>query len=183
MCLQNDLKRYAPTTQASCWTRMKFHPVTWEERLCKIGKNSFIKTLVEAKRRNGKSWRLGFRVWGFRVGVCVCLKLFLFAACTALPACVRAYLLEACRARRRKKVGQKWRPPKFNGSWPSLSFVPLLSTSFFAQSLCLCCCFSPFRFVKVCRSLGVSLVRVRLLGILHFKLHMRPCFFLLANRH
>jgi hypothetical protein len=33
---------------------MKFHPVTWEERLCKIGKNSFIKTLVEAKQEMAK---------------------------------------------------------------------------------------------------------------------------------
>lgn len=94
MCLRNDLNRYAPTIQASCWTRMKFHRVTWEDRLCKIGKNNFINTLVEAKTRNGKSWSLGgFRVWGFRVGVCVCLKLFLFAACTALPAGVRACIL------------------------------------------------------------------------------------------
>jgi rubredoxin len=33
----------------------EFRPVTWEERLCKIGKNNFIKTLVEANTRNGKS--------------------------------------------------------------------------------------------------------------------------------
>jgi hypothetical protein len=58
-------------------------------------------------------------------------------------------------------------------AYRSFLFFPPL----FSLKVCVCVA------VEVCGSIGVSLVRVRLLGILHFKLHTRPGFFLLANRH
>jgi len=123
--------------------------------------------------------------------VCVCFKLSLFATCALRcrraggRTCVRAYLLEACRAGRRKKVGAEMATTKVQ----RIMTQPIVRSSsfhlfFFCSKFVFVLLFlPPFRFVKVCGSLGVSSVRIRLLGILHFTFHSRPCFFLPANRH
>jgi hypothetical protein len=121
---------------------------------------------------------------------CVCFKLSLFATCTALPAGGRTDVRACILCLRPVGLGGEKKWGRDGDHQSSTDHDPAYRSFLFFPPLFFCSKFvfvlmflPPFRFVKVCGSLGVSSVRIRLLGILHFTFHTRPCFFLLANRH